>query len=466
MPMHIHDSMGSVPSQCQLNRNMKSTLHLIVLFLTYTLLKPLDSQAQCTFQTLNSDGFEYTTPIPDLQPGVSVHSAPMPTGFASGYVAYAGTYAMYLNFIDCNGGLGTCAGAKVYERTYSVCPGMPVRIRAWMTTMFSGANYLQSDLKLVIRDANGLLLDSVPSLVCPFRTSGGWIEYISDTVVSSTSTILFSMFTNVDGGQGNDLTVDNLRLEGCVRAGSTQVTAICPNQNSVDLYSKLPANSVSTGTWIGPSQLGGGYQGTYTLGSNTPGNYYYTSYPYSTNTGCPQRVDTVIALNGISPTLSLNTSDTSICTWQTLNLTASSGGAQSYLWNTGSTAPTITASTTGSTPTSNTYVVTVTNSTGCTATDSVTVSFILCSGLSEQMEEISFELMPNPAKDVLTVKLNDQLAGELEFQLIDATGRLLKHQRLVAGTNTVSLQHLSSGRYQTILLIDGKPAGRQGLVIR
>jgi hypothetical protein len=445
---------------------MKNKLQITICFLLCLVVSHQVSRAQCTFQTLNSDGFEYTTPIPDLQPGVSVHSSPMATGFASGYVAYAGTYAMYLNFVDCNGGLGTCVGAKVYERSYTVCPGMPVRIRAWMTTMFSGANYLQSDLKLVIRDANGLLLDSVPSLVCPFRSAGGWIEYISDTVVSNTSNIVFSMYTNVDGGQGNDLTVDNLRLEGCVRNGSTQVTAICPNQNTLNLYTKLPLNSVSTGTWTGPSQLGGGYQGTYTLGTNTAGNYYYTSFPYSTNAGCPQRVDTVIALNGTSPSLSLNTADTSICTWQTLNITASATGGSLYQWNTGATASAITASTTGSTPTSNTYVVTVTNSTGCTATDSVTVSFILCSGLSEQTDGISFELMPNPAKDVLTVKLNDQLTGELEFQLIDATGRLLKRQALIAGTNTVSLQHLSSGRYQAILLVDGKPVGRQGLVIR
>lgn len=445
---------------------MKNELRITLFFFLSLIATPQSTQAQCTFQTLNSDGFEYTTPVPDLLPGVSVHSSPMPTGFASGYVAYAGTYAMYLNFIDCNGGLGTCAGAKVYERTYTVCPGMPVRIRAWMTTMFSGANYLQSDLKLVIRDANGVLLDSVPSLVCPFRSSGGWIEYISDTVVSNTSTILFSMFTNVDGGQGNDLTVDNMRLEGCVRNGSTQVTAICPNQSTLDLYSKLPSNSVTSGTWTGPSQLSGGYQGTYTLGSNTPGNYYYTSYPYSTNAGCPQRVDTVITLNGTSPSVSLSSADTSICTWQTLSITASASGASSYQWNTGSSSASITASTTGATPTSNTYVVTVTNSTGCTASDSVTVSFILCSGLGEQTADMAFELMPNPASEKFTVRIGEKATGELSFQLLDAAGRLVLNQKINPGSNSIALSGLNAGRYQAILLVDGKPAGKQGLMIR
>lgn len=445
---------------------MNNKLQIIATFLLCLMGTQQEAQAQCTFQTLNTDGFEYTTPIPDLQPGVSVHSSPMPTGFASGYVAYSGTYAMYLNFIDCNGGLGTCAGAKVYERTYTVCPGMPVRIRAWMTTMFFGANYLQSDLKLVIRDANGLLLDSVPSLVCPYRTVGGWIEYISDTVVSSTSTILFSMYTNVDGGQGNDLTVDNLRLEGCVRGGSTQVTAICPNQNTLDLYSKLPVNSVTSGSWTGPSPLGGGYLGTFTIGSNTPGNYYYTSFPYTTNAGCPQRVDTLIALNGTSPTLSLNTADTSICTWQTLNITASATGASAYQWNTGSSSAGITASTSGSTPTSNTYVVTVTNSTGCTATDSVTVSFILCSGLDNQQEAMAFELMPNPATDKITVRIDEKATGTLTLHVLDASGRLVLDQKIVSGNNNISLTGINPGRYQVLILVDGKPAGMQGLMIR
>jgi hypothetical protein len=452
-----------LPSQNHYQTMLKKSIHFLLIAL---IAHGLQVKAQCTFQTLQNDGFEYTTPIPDLFPGVAVHSTPMQTGFASGYVAYSGSYAMYLNFVNCNGGLGTCAGAKVYERTYSVCPGMPVRVRAWMTTMFSGANYLQCDMKLVIRDGNGNLLDSVPSLVCPFRTSGGWIEYISDTVISNTGNILFSMYTNVDGGIGNDLTVDNMRLEGCIRTGSTQATAICPNVNSIDLYTKLPGNSVNNGTWSGPSSLTGGYLGTYTAGVNTPGNYYYSSTPYSTNSGCPQRQDTVIALNSTAPNLTLNANDTSICTWQTLTLSASAPGASSYLWSNGSTTASIIASTTGATPNSTTYIVTATNSAGCASTDSVTVTFILCSGLQDPSESTVFSLYPNPAKESLTIKLEQLPLGNTAFRLDDVQGRSVLLVELNQATQTISLPELSSGLYQALIIHEGRVIGKQGLMIR
>jgi hypothetical protein len=59
---------------------------------------------------------------------------------------------MYMNFVNCNGGTGTCAGDKVYERTFSVCPGVDLRFNGWYTTTFSGT---QCDVKLVISDGNG-----------------------------------------------------------------------------------------------------------------------------------------------------------------------------------------------------------------------------------------------------------------------------------------------------------------------
>lgn len=435
------------------------------LFLFFTFLTTIGhSQSNCNWQTLEQDGFEYTTAIPDLQPGVCVHSNPMPTGFASGYVAYAGTYAMYMNFINCNGGLGTCAGAKVYERTYTVCPGMPVRIRAWMTTMFNGAGYLQSNMKLVIRDANGNMLDSVPSLLIPFRTTGGWIEYISGAVTSTTPTIIFQMFTNVDGGPGNDLTVDEMRLQGCIRTGSQQAFPICSNGSTYDLYNALPSNSVNNGTWIGPSSLSGGHLGTFTVGSNTTGTYTYSSTPYSSNAGCPSRTDTVLALLSAAPSLSLP-DDTTLCLNQSLPLSAGGGGF-TYLWSTGSTFSGITASNPGTTPASVTYSVTVTNQSGCSARDSVTIDFVSCSGIGDLSSEMAFRIFPNPAHGSVEISVDEQWTGTIELHVVDATGRTVLRCELHHGINSLPLNSLDAGHYQVLLLVQGKPTGRKSLVVR
>jgi len=437
-------------SHHQYLNSMKKSI--LLLFFTVFTAKAYP-QTGCNWQTLQQDGFEYTTPIPDLLPGIAVHSSPMATGFANGYVAYAGTYAMYLNFIDCNGGIGTCAGAQAYERTYTVCPGMPVRIRAWMTTMFSGAGYQQSDLKLVIRDANGVMLDSVPSLLIPFRTSGGWIEYISGTVTSTTPTIIFQMFTNVDGGQGNDLTVDEVRLQGCIRTGSQQVVPICSNGTSYDLYNFLPSNSVNNGSWSGPSVLAGGYLGTFQVGSNATGNYTYLSTPYSSNAGCPSRTDTVFALPSTAPAINLP-NDTALCLGQSLPLSAG-GGAFTYLWNTGSTFSGITASNPGTTPATVTYSVTVTNQAGCSSRDSITIDFINCSGIGESPTSAVFSVYPNPADDRINIRLGPGMDNrQITFSLIDPVGRVIIQKELQSADHSVDVSEIPEGLY-LIRLYDG-----------
>jgi len=411
------------------------------------------AQTNCNWQTLDQDGFEFTTPIPDLLPGVANHSSPMPSGFANGYVTYAGNYAMYLNFIDCNGGLGTCAGAKVYERTYPVCQGMPVRIRAWMTTMFNGAGYLQSNLKLVIRDANGVMLDSVPALSIPFRTTGGWIEYISGAVTANTPTILFQMFTNVDGGQGNDLTVDELRLQGCTRTGSAQAATICSNVLATDLYSYLPANSVTNGTWSGPTVLTGGHLGIFTTGTNATGTYLYTSTPYGTGTGCPARTDSVIAISGTPPIVNLP-ADTTLCLNQTLTVNAG-GSSNTYLWSNGATTSGITASTGGGTPSTITYSVTVTNQSGCSTRDSVVIAFINCTGLGENVTDPQFTIYPNPARKQISISTKPfSSSRSYQFILNDHLGRLVYQSSIDASNVVLELPDLSPGLYLASLRSD------------
>jgi hypothetical protein len=200
------------------------------------------------------------------------------------------------------------------------------------------------------------------------------------------------------------------------------------------------------------------------VGSNTTGTYTYSSTPYSSNAGCPSRTDTILALSSAAPTVSLP-NDTSLCLNQSLPLSAG-GGAFTYLWSTGSTFSGITASNPGTTPTNVSYSVTVTNQAGCSARDSITIDFINCSGIGEFNSVLQFSIYPNPALDWIEVVLDEQLTGIIELQLVDATGRIALRQELKSDRNRVELGSIHPGFYQAVVLLNGKPSGRRGIVVR
>lgn len=84
-----------------------------------------------------------------------------------------------------------------------------------------------------------------------------------------------------------------------------------------------------------------------------------------TSTGCVD-VDTIIVTSVAAPIV--NIPDTNACSGSSVVLDAGNAGS-TYLWSTAETTQTITVTTAG------TYSVTVTNATGCSATDTAAVSF-------------------------------------------------------------------------------------------
>ncbi len=94
---------------------------------------------------------------------------------------------------------------------------------------------------------------------------------------------------------------------------------------------------------------------------NQSGTYSVTA---TTQYGC-SHADTVTKMLLPSPEYDLG-NDTTICNGLSLTITASDGN--SYYWNTGATVPSIEVSTTGM------YAVIVTNSLGCTTTDTINVT--------------------------------------------------------------------------------------------
>lgn len=180
------------------------------------------SHAQCTWHQELFDSYEYQTPCPDIIPGTVYGSTP------ANWAVYSGNYSLYMNFVNCNGGTGTCAGDTIYRRVFEVCPNMPNRVTAMLTTTFSG---LQCDVKILLLDAGGNVLSNTASILADYAPL--WTTYQA-AFISSTPTITFILITNTDGSQGgNDLSMDDFRVENCYSLSLGSDTTICSNETLV-----------------------------------------------------------------------------------------------------------------------------------------------------------------------------------------------------------------------------------------
>ncbi len=296
------------------------------LWLTVMILGVLHQtqHAQCSWSNLLFDGFEYSqsTISPDFITGIS-YALPHPASYA----AHSGSQSVYLNFVDSNSTSppGTRAGTLFYRKTITVCPNIPHRVSMWLCTTFSG---LQCNVRIVLKDANGAVLNAVNNFPCPYAPGFG--QYTSGVVTPTTGTIILDLYTNVGGGGGNDLGVDDLLIEQCLTSPGVKAQAsLCSTSPGLDLYGLFTTARPTYGTWTGPSLLSGGYLGTYTPSANLQGQYVY-SYFFQNNSSCQLIKDTVNVVMPQTPTVSVN--QATICAGQqTASLTAT--GASNYTWS-------------------------------------------------------------------------------------------------------------------------------------
>jgi gliding motility-associated-like protein len=111
----------------------------------------------------------------------------------------------------------------------------------------------------------------------------------------------------------------------------------------------------ATFAWSGPGIVSGG--NTATPSVNTAGTYTLTV----TASSCTATAQVVVSSDNTPPVPVINPPTASVCTGQSITLTASGGG--SYLWNTTETSAAISVNPASTT----TYSVTVTAANGCTA---------------------------------------------------------------------------------------------------
>lgn len=143
-----------------------------------------------------------------------------------------------------------------------------------------------------------------------------------------------------------------------------------------------------------------------------------------------------LSLSGIDETL-LGAADGGV------NTSVSGGMAPyTFLWNNSATTQNLTNISGG------TYILTVTDTNGCTATDSVTILTLSGAGLQEFPEH--WTVFPNPAQDIISVHSGDY-TGAYTLSLYSLSGNCLVQRNSPGGTSILSLHDISPGMYILVL---------------
>ena len=152
------------------------------------------------------------------------------------------------------------------------------------------------------------------------------------------------------------------------------------------------------------------------------------------------------------PYVDLGSADTTVCVYDTVILDAGNPGA-SYLWSNGATGRTIRVGSTGIGFDMKTLSVLVTEQSGCTAEDQITVVFDFgaCSGVGDNAEDSYLSLYPNPGSGKLTLHSGEAFR-HATVRVMDTFGRILKQEEHwfdAAPGNEVrlDLEDLQNGMY-------------------
>lgn len=154
--------------------------------------------------------------------------------------------------------------------------------------------------------------------------------------------------------------------------------------------------------------------------------------------GCDSVVTVQVAANPL-PVVDLG-QDSTICVGQSLTLDAGNAGLN-FNWSNGANTQTITVDS------SDLYSVTVTNSFGCSASNDVAVSVVICTGTHEPAFE-NVSVFPNPTSGLVTVRFTELPAQTTHLSVINSVGQVVSAQQQIQDLATsIDLGNLPKGLY-------------------
>ena len=148
-----------------------------------------------------------------------------------------------------------------------------------------------------------------------------------------------------------------------------------------------------------------------------------TTYDVSVSNACgTDSASATVSVHAL-PSVDLGT-DTTICDTATMTLDAGAGYA-SYAWSDGSMLQTLAVSDSG------VYWVEVTDTNGCSGSDTVAVSETPCSGVGlGSSDAIGIELYPNPSNGIVTVQIAGTKGSAVLITVRDMIGQEVYQERI------------------------------------
>ena len=186
---------------------------------------------------------------------------------------------------------------------------------------------------------------------------------------------------------------------------------------------------------------------------NTPGTFNVSlTCSNGITTGSKTKTGFIVA--STAPVVNLG-KDTTLCPWNTILLDAGNPGC-TYLWSTGATTQTIVVDSTGIGYGSCDFQVNVTNSTGCTAKDTIGITFEICNDIKDIESLQGITISPNPSDGYFNLEINGFEGGT--WQLLSVDGKIITHADIPLNhyTSTVGVREIPRGIY--VLKVQKKEA--------
>lgn len=154
--------------------------------------------------------------------------------------------------------------------------------------------------------------------------------------------------------------------------------------------------------------------------------------------------------NSLTKSISVNQSpvinwqnDTLVCSVNSIILDAGAG-MTSYLWSTGATTQTITVDSSGIGLGAKYFKVDVSLNT-CSASDSILVNFIYCTGINNTLNEKELNIYPNPTNGVIYIESNNINIEGANIKVYSSVNQIVYNAILTE--NKINLSELQSGYY-------------------
>ena len=353
-----------------------------------------------------------TALVANAGPDTSICSGSAVTLNASGGVNYSWNPSTGLSCSSCPDPIASPSITSNYELTVSNGSCTPA-----IDTIRISVNSLpaaDAGLDVTICSGDSIRLNASGGLLYSWSPSTGLIDpNIPDPVANPASSLTYVVnVTDTNNCINSDSMV--VRVTAPLIADAGPGASICSGSsvvlNAVEAfsYSWSPAAGLSCTNCPDP------------LASPSVTTIYELTV---SNGSCTPATDTVeIRVNPL-PTATAET-DITICFGNAATLNAA--GGISYSWNPtiGLSNPFI-ADPIANPATTTEYIVTVTDTNGCSETAAVKVTVEFCTGIPSTAGNMNISLFPNPANDILNVQINQALSRQLNITLTNIRGQVV-----------------------------------------